>query len=507
MRLAIRLAAVPCLTALAAAQTMTTDADLPFVPEIPRAWDASALAELELPLADQAATPQHLTPAQYYGMPVRPIYRSYPIYHPDAEPPGYFEELQQRAPELAWDRNALKTRSDWRRAGELVFEAPIVYDRVIDVTAVRDRGWYEMIGVPSTADGIMPFGRYVVREKGKVEVGAFSCAMCHTRVMPDRTPVPGAQGNFPFERAVGQFGARAPVALFRRVQRLFFEAPWIPSDEPELHTMPRDEVLRLHAALPPGVVARQGAHPRRPTQTPDLIGVRHRDYLDHTAVQRQRDIGDLMRYIAINQGASDLASYAGFRPIEAFFGRFPDLDRDTPGPGVIGRYSDAQLWALATFVYSLEPPANPNRFDDAARRGRTVFEAERCDRCHPAPHYTNNRLTPALGFEVPDDHPDRDRVMPGSVGTDAGLALRTRRGTGLYKVPSLKGVWYRSAFGHDGAVTTLEQWFDRRRLAEDFVPSGWLPPGVHSRAVRGHEFGLDLSAADRTALIAFLRTL
>jgi hypothetical protein len=30
-----------------------------------------------------------------------------------------------------------------------------------------------------------------------------------------------------------------------------------------------------------------------------------------------------------------------------------------------------------------------------------------------------------------------------SVDTDPGLALSTRNGTGYYKVPSLKGVWYR----------------------------------------------------------------
>ena len=35
------------------------------------------------------------------------------------------------------------------------------------------------------------------------------------------------------------------------------------------------------------------------------------------------------------------------------------------------------------------------------------------------------------------------RYMPTAIGTDATLTLRTRRGTGYYKVPSLRGVWYR----------------------------------------------------------------
>jgi hypothetical protein len=85
--------------------------------------------------------------------------------------------------------------------------------------------------------------------------------------------------------------------------------------------------------------------------------------------------------------------------------------------------------------------------------------------------------------------------------------MRTRRGTGYYKVPSLKGVWYRSMFEHSGSVATLEDWFDPRRLRDDYVPTGFKGYGVKTRAVRGHEFGLKLSAEDKRALIAFLKTL
>jgi hypothetical protein len=94
--------------------------------------------------------------------------------------------------------------------------------------------------------------------------------------------------------------------------------------------------------------------------------------------------------------------------------------------------------------------------------------------------------------------------MPQSVGTDPGLTLRTRRGTGFYKVPSLRGVWFRNAFSHSGQAETLEEWFDASRLQEGDVPRGFrLAPGP----IRGHEFGLKLSAEDRGALIAFLKTL
>jgi hypothetical protein len=97
--------------------------------------------------------------------------------------------------------------------------------------------------------------------------------------------------------------------------------------------------------------------------------------------------------------------------------------------------------------------------------------------------------------------------MTRSVGTDPDLALRTRRGTGYYKVPSLKGVWYRGPFEHSGSVATLEGWFDPRRLRDDYVPTGFKGYGVRTRAVKGHEFGLNLSATDKAALIAFLKAL
>ena len=89
----------------------------------------------------------------------------------------------------------------------------------------------------------------------------------------------------------------------------------------------------------------------------------------------------------------------------------------------------------------------------------------------------------------------------------AGLTLKTRRGTGYYKVPSLKGVWYRSMFGHSGWCATLEDWFDPQRVKQDYVPTGFKPYGAKTYAVEGHPFGLDLSGEDRKALIAFLKTL
>jgi hypothetical protein len=48
---------------------------------------------------------------------------------------------------------------------------------------------------------------------------------------------------------------------------------------------------------------------------------------------------------------------------------------------------------------------------------------------------------------------------------------------------------------------------DSSRRPGDVLTAWKDPPGTKTRAVRGHEFGLDLPAEDRKALIAFLRTL
>jgi hypothetical protein len=96
----------------------------PFRPEIPKTWDDAAVASLEMPLAVPEASPVQIDSSSYYKLPVRAIYKSYPVYHPNKEPAGYFEWLERQEPENAFDPSLLKTKEDWIRAGELVFDAP-----------------------------------------------------------------------------------------------------------------------------------------------------------------------------------------------------------------------------------------------------------------------------------------------------------------------------------------------------------------------------------------------
>src|SRR5262245_9946122 len=282
-----------------------------FTPVIPKTWDDQAIASLEVPPADPAVSRAHVSADYYYRIPVRPIYKSYPVYAPGKEPAGYEEWLKQQEPETVFDASKLKTEADWIKAGEVVFDAPIFYDVLIRAADVKDPLWHEKTGALAAKDGTLPYFRYIVREKGKVELGTISCAMCHTRVMRDGTVIKGAQGNFPFELAGVHIAKQSftPERL-RILERSFFSAPWVKPDPlTGLDQMSPDQVAEWHAAIPTGVIARHGSSPFYPTQVPDLIGVEDRKYLDHTGLQLHRSIADMMRYSALNQGADLLASY------------------------------------------------------------------------------------------------------------------------------------------------------------------------------------------------------
>jgi hypothetical protein len=285
-------------------------------------------------------------------------------------------------------------------------------------------------------------------------------------------------------------GDRPQMALYRQ-----FGVPWIVDDiHGQLKNLPDAHIGKLFEALPPGVSDRFNGSVYYPTKVIDLIGIRDRRYIDHTATHRNRGLGDIMRYAALVE-YSDAMQF-GTHQMWAEHQR-----------SIHVRWPDEVLYALAQYISSLQPPPNPNRRDDLAAAGERVFVRSGCGACHTPPLYTNNKLTLALGFKPAANHPLRSDIMDVSVKTDPNLALKTRKGTGLYKVPTLRGVWYRGLYGHDGSVTRLEEWFDPARLRNDYVPSGFKGMGVRARSVPGHEFGLSLNATDKAALIAFLKTL
>src|SRR5215813_8304618 len=70
----------------ASTSSIAQDSKKTWSPDIPKTWDDNAMLSLQIPLAHPAVSPKFISSDYYYKMPVRPVYRSYPIYHPDKEP-------------------------------------------------------------------------------------------------------------------------------------------------------------------------------------------------------------------------------------------------------------------------------------------------------------------------------------------------------------------------------------------------------------------------------------
>jgi mono/diheme cytochrome c family protein len=194
-----------------------------------------------------------------------------------------------------------------------------------------------------------------------------------------------------------------------------------------------------------------------PARIPDLRPVRWLTYLQQAAAVRARDLAAL----AIRIETLIIVSHNGV----------------TRPPRLVTLGLAAYLLALGDDLPPLEAAKA------VSPRGATVFTA-RCARCHAGPGLT--------GEPVAIDY----------VGTDPTLGMSADRGTGKYRVPSLRGVGTRGPLLHDGTVPSLDAMFDPTRTTPAFAAK------LHGAgAVSGHRFGLDLDPLDRAALVAFLKAL
>ncbi|QNA43911.1 hypothetical protein [Lacibacter sediminis] len=483
--------------------------------DIPILWEISKLKSAHLPLVNKSIEVHPIAEDIYKKIPERTAYKTYPFYMPGREPKGYYEWLLKQEPELVFDVAKLKTEEDWIKAGELIYEMPQNFDRFIDSAVNMEElqgmaAFMTSIHMPVSKDGTIPFFQIVVRKKGKIEVGTFACGNCHNKVMPDGSVVKGAQGNYPFDKIFGggllaniqesKMADSAASVMLSQSFRGLFGAPWIEHESQEFVKKPEyKRAIAVLLATVPGVMHRHSSTLGAPTAIPDLFNLKERKYLDRTGMLLHRDIGDLMRYAVLNQEMDFTNSYGGFKP---------DTRPDSVLLKRYTRFSDAQAYALSKYIYSLRPLPNPDKAPaELIAKGKAIFEQDVCIDCHTPPLYTNNKLTPVLGFVPSKEDKTRFDISDICVETDPTLALYSRRGTGYYKVPSLIGVWNRQALMHSGYVTSLEEMFNPARQKDDFIPSGFNPNAGQPFAVKGHSFGLDLNVEDKKALLAFLRSL
>jgi cytochrome c peroxidase len=128
-----------------------------------------------------------------------------------------------------------------------------------------------------------------------------------------------------------------------------------------------------------------------------------------------------------------------------------------------------EVCAVVAFLGTLDHPPNPHRLADnkmspAAKRGQELFEgAAKCARCHAGPEYTSEH-----NYDV-------------KLEADGSPYHR-------WNPPSLRGVWQRGPYLHDGRAATLDE----------------LLQGPHAPEKLG---GQKLTPAQRRDLIAFLKSL
>ena len=489
----------------------------------PRTWSDKDLAEWATPIAALNIRPAHYSADEYYSIEGDNL-RTYPVYDPGREPAGYWEELHKKKPEPLVDVGKIHNAQDWIEAGRRAFvEIDSFWARTSDPTliaAARNPRNFE--GVLKRADGTVGESRWVVTHEG-VMLSRRECGQCHREVLVAiGAEAPEAEAARS-ERAASSAGGGArleptglgdprtqlrvlpryfigdtiPIAMWRK-----FTVPWAPDERVErLRTvdakaLSEQELQRMtQLGATAGGFPRVHGSPYFGAKRPDLRLLKYSRYLDATATHRLRGPEDVGRYAAFVTGVDRME-----------FGRHQLLTDDQRR--VRFRYADEVLYAIGMFLMSLEPPKNSVQPPaDVRARGESVFTREGCVNCHVPPAYTSGKLTLARGWRPPTDHPNRADIIFLSVGTDPGLSLETRKGTGFYKIPSLRGVWDRPFLLHDGSLTSLEQMFDPARLDPQYQPKGWNPPGVRTRAVPGHTFGLSLAPDDKAALLAFLRTL
>ncbi len=460
---------------------------------VPQSWTDKQLLGFRTPLAGLNKPPQMLPEAAYYALPENNL-KTYPVYSVDKEPPNYLDWLKQQEPKPLVEVDKLHTEADWIAAGKEVFfgrELPRFTGGEDNLQIIRNPKIMAAYRVQTTSDGVMIGLRYVVHQKGKVELGTDTCSMCHAQIH-DGKVYAGLPNNYtPFGPLMADLTRRyAQISpqLFddrrRKFMREDYRVPYLP-DDPNLAVcdLPADKIADLYAKVPLGVYPRNNTSLLYPVKIANLVDVSGYKYFDRTGTSRQRDITDLMRYSGSIADVSDaLTNYgdgANAHSVLANMGLQKGIYR-TP---------DALLYALALYINSLQGPPNPNPFDDEARHGQVVFMTAGCAQCHTPPFYSNNKLTLAQGFTPTQEEFEEYDIMNRSVGTDPGLALKTRKGTGFYRVPSLKMLWTNNVFLHDGSVSSLDEMFDPNRTA------------------KGHPFGLHLNPDNRKALVQFLKTL
>jgi mono/diheme cytochrome c family protein len=208
--------------------------------------------------------------------------------------------------------------------------------------------------------------------------------------------------------------------------------------------------------------------------------------------------------------------------------------------------AEDRLDTFLAFFGNFASPQGPAQDAALVAQGKTIFDAQKCGSCHHVDDIGMDQVVtydkdPSGKERLPGDDPAfpngsiRTDIMhrvlvDDSVGPDAGAGPTGDAGmdngyadliafiiahhlsvgqTDGYRTSDLHGLWATAPYLHNGSVPTLE---DLLKKATDrpatFMREGFLvDTSVLGSSNQGHEFGSDLSDADKQALVAYLKSL
>jgi mono/diheme cytochrome c family protein len=199
-----------------------------------------------------------------------------------------------------------------------------------------------------------------------------------------------------------------------------------------------------------------------------------------------------------------------------------------------GEFKPRNEW-LESFIAKLEPPPFPGRIDaELARRGGQVF-AVACSGCHAENGTRTGTAIPLAEIGTDPEHvlawrqqnADRMNAVVRLLGASNADVQGAQDG---YVARPLVGVWLLGPYLHNGSVPTLSDLlsppgqrpgiFYRGYDVVDPEKVGFVSTGPQAAArgfrfdtaLRGngnggHQYGADLSEADKRALLEYLKTL
>ena len=324
-----------------------------------------------------------------------------------------------------------------------------------------------------------------------------TCALCHVAALPD-----------------GRLWFGAPnLALDFPGFRIALNQAWTASGGAALES---DDSLAKLAQLGPGRVrAETNAYPTIvPADYPPYFYLGDKPHLNYLGTGRN---------LRSEAYLSIFSRGAGYPNEEEAVVPFPPEEEVLTFVGFLGQLS------------APEPPQS----DGDVSRGEAVFSEAQCSVCHRLGANDNGVIPHSSDPDIPETLPDDKDHPRGVIKTDSehrvlvdgapedkqdedmqdqgyrpflffildkGLVVLPTDG---YRATDLRGVWATAPYLHNGSVPTLEDLlkpaaqrpvtFDRLGFRVDTTARG--------NGNGGHEFGTDLSDADRAALVAYLKTL